>query len=117
MNKKSIIQLFSILLLVVILVSFKKMDNKPGRKSDPAPLLFWTSNSNYGPIEIFVDDVYKGDITMSYNGTPQCAAAGCVTVMITGTEWFTAQTRDGKFKWKSWQHTLTADVCNTEQLR
>jgi len=97
------------------LVSFKK---KSPKAKDPAPLVFWTANSSYGPIEIFVDNVYQGDITMSYSSTPPCASNGCVTVMITGTEWFKAQTKDGKYKWQSWQHTrLAPDVCNSEQLR
>jgi hypothetical protein len=115
MKKIKLLLLFSLLAVVTGLVSFKKFSTK---KKDPAPLVFWTAGRNYGPIQIFVDNVYQGDITMSYSSAPACASQGCVTVMITGTEWFKAQTRDGKYKWQSWQHTtLTPDACNSEQLR
>jgi hypothetical protein len=117
MKRKSFLLLFALLAVATTgLLSFKKLTTK--KRPDPAPLVFWTSNPNYGPIEIFVDNVYQGDITASYSRAPACASNGCVTVMITGTEWFKAQTRDGKVKWQSWQHqTLAPDVCNSEQLR
>jgi hypothetical protein len=115
MNRKSVFTLFALPAVVTGLVSFKTLH---GKRSDPAPLVFWTANPNYGPIEIFVNNVYQGDITMSYSSVPPCASNGCVTVMITGQEWFRAQTRDGKYKWQNWRHqTLTPDVCNSEQLR
>jgi len=108
--------LFALLAVVTGLVSFKNFKKK--KHVDPSPLVFWTSNPNYGPIEVFVDNVYQGDITSSYSRIPDCASNGCVTVMITGTEWFKAQTKDGRHKWQSWQHTtLVADACNSEQLR
>ena len=102
--------------LVAGLGSFKPKPRLVHR--DPAPLIFWTSNRSYGPIEIFVDNVYKGEITSSYSSRPDCASPGCVTVLIRGTEWFRAQTKDGKHKWQSWQHTaLTANACNSEELQ
>src|SRR5580658_10218210 len=114
MKRTSFLLVF--VLVVIALVSFKKLTVK--KKQDPAPLVFWTSNTSYGPIEVFVDNVYQGDITSAYSRIPDCASSGCVTVMITGTEWFKAQTKDGRHKWQSWQHTnLTADACNSEQLR
>ena len=115
MKKIKFLLLIVLLAVVTGLFSFKKFGAK---KKDPAPLVFWTANRNYGAIEIFVDNVYQGDVTMSYSGVPACASQGCVTVMITGNEWFKAQTKDGKFKWQSWQHSvLTPDACNSEQLR
>ncbi len=95
--------------LAASLVSFKKLSVP--KAGDPAPLVFWTANRNYGPIEIFVDNVYQGTITESYSGIPACASNGCVTVMITGTEWFHAQTKDGKYKWQSWKHETLATRC------
>jgi hypothetical protein len=116
MKRKSFLMLFAVLAVVTGLVSFKKLTKK--KHADPSPLVFWTSNPNYGPIEVFVDNVYQGDITSAYSRIPDCASNGCVTVMITGTEWFKAQTKDGRHKWQSWQHTtLVADACNSEQLR
>jgi hypothetical protein len=84
---------------------------------DGSPLLFWTSNRSYGPIEIFVNDVYQGDITASYGSAPECAAEGCVTVMIYGDHnvW-TAQTKDGRVKWASKAVRLEARECNSQRL-
>jgi hypothetical protein len=114
MRKKIFTTTLVLLGLFIIAASFKKAAHKP----DPAPLVFWTANPNYGPIEVFVDNVYQGEITSAYRSVPACASTGCVTVLITGNEWFTAQTKDGKVKWRSWQHTtLTPDACNSEQLR
>jgi hypothetical protein len=116
MKRKSFILLFALLAVATSLFSFTRFTAR--RKKDPAPLVFWTSNPNYGPIEVFVDNVYRGDITSAYSRIPDCASNGCVTVLITGTEWFKAQTKDGKHKWQSWQHTtLVPDGCNSEQLR
>ena len=116
MKRKLLFLPLGILAVAIALVSFKALT--PKKKPDPAPLVFWTNNPNYGPIEVFVDNVYQGDITSYYNAIPPCASSGCVTVMITGTEWFRAQTKDGKHKWQSWKHvSLTPDACNSEQLR
>ncbi len=82
-----------------------------------SPVIFWTSECSYGPIELFVNNVYQGDITRCYNSTPSCAADGCVTVIITGTSnvW-RAQTKDGTRKWASRQVTLANKSCNSERL-
>jgi len=82
----------SIILGILLLTSFQVVTAKPApvkathkhKKIDGAPLLFWTSNRSYGPIQIYVNDVYQGDITAAYNSTPECAAQGCVTVIING---------------------------------
>lgn len=82
-----------------------------------APLVFWTNNPSYGPIEVFVNDVYKGDITSYYRSNPQCASVGCVTVMISGdNNVWTAQTKDGRRKWASKRVILQAIACNSECL-
>jgi len=87
------------------------------KKQFESPLLFWTNNCSYGPIEVFVNDVYQGDITACYNSVPQCAANGCVTVMITGeNNVWTAQTKDGRRKWASKRVRLEAKDCNSECL-
>jgi len=97
--------------------SHKSSFKHKARKHDGAPLLFWTSNRSYGPIEIFVNDVYQGDITSSYASVPECAAEGCVTVIINGdNNVWTAQTKDGKHKWASKRVMLEAKDCNSERL-
>jgi hypothetical protein len=86
-------------------------------KKDGSPLLFWTNNCSYGRIEIFVNDVYQGDITSCYRSVPECAATGCVTVMISGDgNVWTAQTKDGSHKWASKPVRLQAKDCNSECL-
>jgi hypothetical protein len=86
-------------------------------KKDGAPLLFWTNNCNYGAIEVFVNDVYQGDITVCYGSVPECASNGCVTVMIYGdNNVWTAQTKDGRRKWASKKVRLEDKDCNSECL-
>jgi hypothetical protein len=86
-------------------------------KKDGSPLLFWTSNCSYGPIQIYVNDVYQGDVTACYNSVPECAANGCVTVIIYGeNNVWTAQTKDGQHKWASKRVRLEPKDCNSERL-
>lgn len=120
MKKLSII--LSVLLLTAIQPVVSKTlavspIHKKHKKTDGAPLLFWTSNRSYGPIQIYVNDVYQGDITAAYNSTPECAAQGCVTVIINGdNNVWTAQTKDGSHKWASKRVMLEAKDCNSERL-
>lgn len=121
MKKTAII--LSMLLLVCVEVKNATALAKPPvtkhktNKHFGSPVLFWTNNKSYGPIEVFVNNVYKGDITESYQSTPECASQGCVTVIITGeNNVWTAQTKDGKRKWASKRVKLEDKECNAECL-
>jgi hypothetical protein len=87
------------------------------KRNDGSPLLFWTNNCTYGAIEIFVNDVFQGEITKCYGSVPECASDGCVTVMIYGdNNIWTAQTKDGRRKWSSKKVQLQPKDCNSECL-
>jgi hypothetical protein len=84
---------------------------------DGSPMVFWTSNCKYPRIQIYVNNQYRGDITSCYNSAPECAATGCVTVIIKGSnnKW-KAQTPDGKYKWSSSPATLRNKTCTSMRL-
>lgn len=86
-------------------------------KPDGSPVVFYTSNCSYGPIQIYVNNQYKGTITKCYSSIPHCADEGSVTVMISGNSntWH-AQTSDGKVKWKSKPVTLSGHNCQPFKL-
>jgi hypothetical protein len=107
---------FFVLFLSFVIVSFKKSPDRPSAQ-DGSPLLFWTANCHYGPIEVFVNDVYQGDITRCFNSPPECASDGCVTVVIKGdNNVWTAQTKDGRIKWSSKRCRVPDRICNSERL-
>lgn len=108
------------LITIIIVVStsflFSFTEREPDYQ-DGSPMVFWTSNCNYGTIQIYVNNQYRGDITKCYSSAPQCAAAGCVTVIIRGgsNNW-KAQTPDGKRKWSSSPATLRNKTCTSMRL-
>ena len=126
-NKYNTMKKLSIIVSILLISSIQPQVSKSAppvkkavhktHKADGSPIVFWTSNCSYGPIQIYVNDVYQGDITSCYNNVPECAANGCVTVIVYGTNnvW-TAQTKDGRRKWASKRVTLAALDCNSERL-
>ena len=116
MKKKFLTSALLIATLFVVMASFKESP-KNIKKQEGSPLIFWTANCNYGPIEVFVNNVYQGDITKCYTSAPECASSGCVTVIIRGEQnvW-KAQTKDGRFKWSSKPCRVPDRVCNSERL-
>ncbi|MEG2612840.1 MAG: outer membrane beta-barrel protein, partial [Alistipes sp.] len=41
---------------------------------------FWTNEASCGPLDVYFNDSYVGQITKRYSSTPDCHATGCVTV-------------------------------------
>ena len=109
--KKLSLPLIALIALTFLLSSYRS------HKPTGSPIVFWTANCNYGPIEIFVNDVYQGDITKCSTRVPDCASPGFVTVIISGPHnvW-RAQTKDGSRKWASQRCTEPSGVCNSERL-
>jgi hypothetical protein len=81
-----------------------------------SPLMFWTKNTGYGNIDIYVNGKYEGTITRAYSSAPGCGASGCVTVIIHGSHnTWSAKAEDGS-EWTSDRAQLTSSKCNTIQL-
>lgn len=78
-------------------------------------VVFYTTKSTYGQINIFVNNSQRGTITQYYSATPSCGASGCVTVTITNQNntWY-AENTAGTYTWTgSFQ---LSSGCNTVQL-
>lgn len=77
--------------------------------SAPKEVLLWTNQSLHGPISIYYNGQYVGQITKRYSSAPGCGASGCVTITVTGTgnSWYGVSS-DGT-KWYSKSTTLVAE--------
>jgi hypothetical protein len=78
-------------------------------------LMFWTANTAYGNIRVYVNDRYVGTITHAYRSAPDCGARGCVTVTIRGQHnTWRAEAEDGS-RWSSERASLRKG-CNRLRL-
>jgi serine/threonine protein kinase len=82
----------------------------------PGKYVFWF-DANYngkweGPVQIYIDGEYQGEITEWYNSNPGCGANGCVTVYLApGYHKFSAKTGTNT-KWSSQELEFFEDQCN-----
>ena len=98
-------------------LSFRKIAAYRPDADQGAPVIFWSNNNRHGKIDVYVDNVYKGSITRFYNGVPQCASPGCVTVVLYGQNYFRAEAQDGTTWNARHKEDLAPNVCNSECLR
>jgi hypothetical protein len=77
--KKSIL----ILLLIFTLNACKDKESTSPDSKDfvhEGSCIFWTQNSYYCPIDVYIDNVFAGTITTSDWNVPDCNTSGFVTV-------------------------------------
>lgn len=87
-----------------------------GTTDNTSKVLFWTNQTQYGQIDIYVNNAFKGTITNSYSSAPNCGAAGCVTVAVSGNNnTWEAKSRIGNYRWTG-SYSLQAG-CNTLLLK
>lgn len=87
-----------------------------GSTDNTSKVLFWTNQTQYGQIDIYVNNAFKGTITNSYSSAPNCGAAGCVTVAVSGNNnTWEAKSRIGNYRWTG-SYSLQAG-CNTLLLK
>ena len=59
-------------------------------------LMFYCTNPSLGPVDIYINNYYRGTVTNWYNYRPGCGAAGCVTVQLFGPfTWYAVRRADG----------------------
>ena len=89
--------------------------SNPGTNpSTETKMVFWTKATKYGRIDIYVNEVFRGTITNSYTGAPNCGAQGCVTVTISGQN-NTWRATSATHNWSSQKMTLTS-ACTSMEL-
>ena len=46
--------------------------------STASQIMFWTNTSNYGSINVYMNNVYRGTIASYYSNALSCGANGCM---------------------------------------
>ncbi len=100
--------------------------SKNGKKTDKASksisvkaatgqLTVWTSNQNTNYINVTIDGVASGTITLYYTGVPACSAQGCVTATLkVGSH--TISATDGNTTWNG-VISVGKNNCSTFELQ
>lgn len=84
-------------------------------QSQPTTVMFWTNQKTNGPISIYFNGRYVGQITKRYSSPPECGASGCVTIIVQGKNntWYGIASNG--VKWYSQKATLRQG-CNKIRL-
>ncbi|MBN8697402.1 MAG: hypothetical protein J0L87_12800 [Bacteroidetes bacterium] len=78
---------------------------------------FWNlTTSGLGNVDVYVEGVPEGTITVNYSGTPSCGASGCVTYTApAGTYAYTAYEQGTSLSWAG-TVTIASNGCTTVKL-
>jgi hypothetical protein len=106
-----------LLLTVTLLLSCSKEEDPPSPISTPTTsyytLTVW-SNFSGAPITVYINGVYRGQITSYYTSSPSCNASGCVSMDFTTSGSFTYSANDGTHTWSG--SSTVSSSCNTLNL-
>lgn len=84
---------------------------------DPSPstytLTVW-SNFSGSPISVYINGIYRGEITRYYSSSPGCEASGCVTVYFSTSGSYTLTASDGDHNWNA--SGYVSNSCTTMNL-
>lgn len=113
---KTIFKIITSISLVLILISCENDDDSnPISPNKSYTITFWTDATTVGDISVWVDDVYKGEITRRYTSQPSCNSDGCVSITYSSptTIRYRAESTNGT----KWNNTINVtNQCFTYRL-